>query len=187
MKKSLLDIKIYTCIASVFFAGTSSISAATDDPLQTLAKVISFEAEAPALDITQASVSNCALTIETLRRASDPDRTIISTSTTVALQALYGNNSVFYLTPGREDEGARWSIFVTEDTATATYRLDRPSRRFRLSFQDRFDQQCRSELCQVDFTPDLLSVRIQSSSPEERAELTSAFRDAINYCQRKAN
>ena len=187
MKKSLLDIKICTCIASIFFASVSSISAETDDPLQALVKLISFEAEAPALEITQVSVSNCTLTVETLRRVPAPDSTLISTSTTVALHALYGNNSLFYLTPGREDDGARWSIFVTEDTATATYRLDRPSRSFRLSFRDRFDQQCRSELCQVDFTPDRLSLRIQPSSPAERAKLTSAFHDAINYCQRKAD
>ncbi|MEL6295267.1 MAG: hypothetical protein AAFR10_13490 [Pseudomonadota bacterium] len=187
MKKSLLDIRIFTYIAWIFFVGVSSISAETDDPLLTLVQLISFEAEAPALDITQASVSNCTLTVETLRRAPDPDRTIISTSTTVALHALYGNNSLFFLTPGREDDGARWSIFVTEDTATATYRLDQPSRNFRLGFRDRFDQQCRSELCQVDFTPTQLSIHIQPSSPAERTELTNAFRDAINYCHRLAN
>lgn len=184
MKKSLLEITMYCAIASMFFAGVTSASAQTDNPLVTLVKLISFEAEAPALNITQASVSNCTLTVETLGRAPDPDRTIISTRTTVALQALYGNNSVSYLSPELSDDGARWAIFVTENTATATYRLDRPSRHFRLHFRDRFDQHCRGEMCQVEYTPGSLSINLHSNSTAAGTELTNAFDAAISFCQR---
>ncbi len=172
------------CIAGMFLVGNSTAYSETEDPITKLIWLINHEAEKPEVDITKASVSNCTLTVETLRLA--PDRSIISTSTTVSLPALHGNNSVFFLTPGKEDDGAGFSYFVTEEKATAIYRVDNPSSSKRRWFRKRFGQRCwGGDICQIDYVPKSLYFRVPSSSPAERTELTDTFRDAIDYCRRQ--
>ena len=184
MCKQHFKLRLIACMAGLTFGHSSPAFSMPDDPIAKLIELISYEAEGPELDVTQASVSSCTLTVETLRVA--PDRSIISTSTTVSIPDLYGNNSVFYLTPGEEDDGAKFGYFVTEETATATYRVDNPSRSSRQNFHRRFGRRCwGGDMCQYDFTPRQLYFSVQSSSPAKRAELRAAFRDVIEYCRRQ--
>jgi hypothetical protein len=168
----------------MFLVVNSTAYSEPEDPITKLIWLINHEAEKPEMDITQASASNCTPTVETLRLA--PDRSIISTSTTVSLSALHGNNSASFLTLGKEDGGAGFSYFVTEETATATYRVDNPSSSKRRWFRKRFGQRCwGNDMCQTDYVPKSLYFRVPSSSPAERTELTDTFRDAIDYCRRQ--
>ena len=186
MRQRYFTIILIAGLIEVFLAVNTLAFAETSDPITKLIRLISYEAERPALDITQATVSNCSLTVETLWRS--PDRTIISTSTTVSLPSLNGNNTGFNLTPGQEEDGARFSFIVTEETATETYRIDNPSSHSRRYFRKRFGQRCwGGDMCQIDFTPKSLHFRIQSSSLAERTELTNTFRDAIDYCRRQVD
>lgn len=185
MRKRHFVIILMACIPGLIFGGSSIASAQADDPLAKLVRLISYKAERPALNITQASVSNCTLTVETLRRA--PDRSIISRSTTVFLPALHGNTSVFFLSPDEEDSGARFSFFVTEETASATYRIDNPSSSSRRYFRKRFGQRCwGTDMCKADYVPKSLEFSVQSDTLVDRTELKDTFQDAIDYCRRQA-
>lgn len=179
------SLKLLAGVFSAFLIGSCPAIAEGDDPLERLIHLLSFEAEDPMLDISQASVSDCRLQLETLRRTSD--RTIVSTTTTVDLEDLYGNNSWFYLIPGHEDEGARWSISITGDEAKTTYRLDQPSNSSRWNFRDRFGQRCWGDSCQIEYTPETLDLRIQSSTPSDRAELVSTFEAVAGKCYSQAH
>lgn len=173
---------LMACLAGLLLNGYSTASAEADDPISKLIRSISYEAENPALDIILASVSDCTLTVETLERVSD--RSIISTSTTVSLSALHGNNSVFFVTPGQEDDGARFNFFVSEEAATATFRIDNPSKLSRRHFRQRFGQRCwGGDSCQIDYKPSALHFKIHSNTLAERQELRDSFRDAIDYCR----
>ena len=180
MNEIFCSFGIVTAFFTVLMFVSSPVGAEGEDTLEELVQLISYEAEEPELDIAQATVSNCTLTLETLRRS--PDRTIISTNTIVPLQSLHGNNSWFNITPGREEDGASWHIRISDETSSASYRLDQPSRIARLNFQDRFGQRCSGDLCQIDFKPSVLSLRIQTSTPDQRANLVGIFHAGIDYC-----
>jgi hypothetical protein len=180
MKNMFCPKRVLAMIA-VFLVGPLPAAAEPVDPHTDLTDLINFQAREGDLDIAQATVSDCMLTLETLRRTED--RTIISTTTAVFLLSVDADRAWFNLQRENEREGAILFLPITDDKATATYRLDQPSTLSRRSFRRQFHQSCRGESCQSDFTPDRLGIELKASNAADRLNALETVRASITWCK----
>ncbi|RBW42122.1 hypothetical protein DS901_15495 [Loktanella sp. D2R18] len=179
----MLKKAILVCKSSILASLLTSlpVEAEPENPLANLTQLLNYEAEEPDLNIVQATISDCILTLETLNRYH-PYSDIVLTRTTVPLASLHGNISWLTMPSLLEEGGTRWSIAITGETATAFFRIDRPSRSQRRSFRDRLHQQCRGDMCQIDYIPSAITVPIRPSTLAEKDDLQNVMLASIDYC-----